>query len=93
MGSEKTYIDPKKTELVVSYRVLNGTTETRKGVIHIANRDQPVSLKAFQSTRRMISIYLDQYANNVKAMSKELVDKLMVELEQGSGIVQAGSVQ
>jgi hypothetical protein len=93
IGWEYIYIDPNKTDLVVSYRVLNGDTETKKGVINITNRDQPIALKMFQSTKKMTWRYLDQYSNNIKAMSKELIDKLIVELQQGKGVVQTGAVQ
>lgn len=87
------YIDPKKTDLVVSYRVLDGDRETKKGEISIVNRDQLISLKMFQSSKKMTWRYLDEYENNVKAMSKELVDKLLVELQQTDGVVQASGVK
>lgn len=93
IGWEHIYIDPKKTDLAVSYRVLDGERETKSGVIHITNRDQPISLKIFQSSKKMTGRYLEQYNNNLKAMSRELVDKLLVELQAGESVVQAGEVK
>ena len=80
VGWESIYIQPDNQELVVSYRLLKNNTEMKKGVIAIANRDQPIALKMFQSPKKMTWRYLDQYNNNIKSMSKELVDRLMVEL-------------
>ncbi len=81
IGWENIYIEPKNEEMVVAYRLLNSNNEeTKKGVITITNRDQPISLKMFQSPKKMTWRYLEQYNNNIKSMSRELVDKLMLEI-------------
>lgn len=87
-GREHIYIDPQEEDMVVSYRLLKDNLETKKGEITVTNRDQPVALKAFQSPKKLTRRYLEQYDNNIKLMSKELVDKLIVDLQQEGNYVQ-----
>ncbi|MCU7550322.1 hypothetical protein OCK74_14465 [Chitinophagaceae bacterium LB-8] len=86
-GWEHIYIEPQTEEMVVSYRLLKDNVETKKGEVTVPNRDQGISLKAFQSTKKLTWKYLEQYNNNIKAMSKELVDKLLIELQQEGNLV------
>lgn len=85
IGWEHIYIEPRKEDLVVAYRILKDGLEVKRGELEIPNRDQSISLKMFQSPRKMTWRYLDQYGNNVKNMSKELVDRLIVEVQQQDG--------
>lgn len=77
---ETIYIEPENQDMVISYKILKDNVETKKGAISVANRDKSVALKMFQSAKKMTWNYLDQYDMNIKAMSKEFVDKLMLEL-------------
>jgi hypothetical protein len=86
-GWEHIYIEPQKQDLVIAYRLLKDGTELKKGELEIANRDQPISLRMFQSPKKMTWRYLDQYNTNVRTMGKELVDKLLTEVQQ-DGYVQ-----
>lgn len=88
VGWETIYIEPEKQDLVVSYRILKDGAETGKGEISILNRDQPISLKMMQSPKKMTLRYLDQYNANIKYMSKELVDKLLIEVQQQGNFAQ-----
>ncbi|MEI6947373.1 hypothetical protein V9K67_09295 [Paraflavisolibacter sp. H34] len=80
-GWEQISIEPKQEEMVVSYRLLKDGKETRKGTISIPNRDRPVTQRVLQSTRKMTGLYLEQYNNNIRSMSKELVDRLLLEVQ------------
>jgi hypothetical protein len=80
IGWENIYIEPSQQDLVVSYKFIKDNREAKAGTITVANRDRPIALKAFQSTRKMTLNYLEQYEANIKTMGKELVDKLMLEM-------------
>lgn len=80
IGWEHIFIEPGNDDLVVTYRLLKDDVETKKGIISIPNRGRPVSLKVLQSTKKMTWRYLDQYNENIRAMSRELVDKLLTEI-------------
>ena len=74
-------IQPKVNEMVVSYKIIgNDNTETKTGVITIQNTDKGVSLKAFQSIKKMTWQYLEDYDASITAMTKKVVDKLAAEL-------------
>jgi hypothetical protein len=74
-------VQPGLNDLVVSYRLLDGSNqELKKGTINIADNDKGLSLKMFQSLRKMTWKYLSQYDDNLTAMSKKFVDKLVSEL-------------
>ena len=74
-------VQPERTDLVVSYRLLQADgTEVKKGVITIRNNDKGIVLQMFQSLKKKTGQYLDQYDEQVTAMSKAVVDKLLTEL-------------
>jgi len=61
--------------------LLKDNEETKKGTIIIKDINQKLYLKFFQfSGKKFIGRYLDQYNTNIQTMSKELVDKLIIEL-------------
>jgi hypothetical protein len=78
--TDHIYIKPENESMIVSYRILKDDTETKKGSITITNKDKPVSLKVFQSVKKMTWNYLEESDNNMKAMGKEVVDKLLKEI-------------
>jgi len=78
--SEYFYLTPQKQDLIVSYRILKDNLETKKGEITIADPSKKINQKIFQSVKKMTWNYLDEYDNVLNAMSRELVDKLLVQL-------------
>jgi hypothetical protein len=77
---QKVYITPHKQDLIINYRILNGATEAKKGTITVDDPLQPRSLKFLQATRKMTWGYLEEYDNIIKDMSKQFVDKLLLEI-------------
>jgi hypothetical protein len=79
---EWSYIDlkPGTDDLVLSYRILQGSDEVKTGTISIPDANRRVQLKMFQSLRKMTYNYLDQFNENITAMSKKAVDQLISEL-------------
>jgi hypothetical protein len=78
---------PDNQELVVTYRVLNGTTETQKGTVTVPNSDKLRRLRLFQSLRKATYQYLDQYNESIKAMSKVAVDKIVADVAAQNPVV------
>ena len=78
--SEHLFIGPQKENITVSYKILKDNAETKNGTITIADPDKVVNQKLFQSVKKMTWNYLDEYDNNMRAVSKEIVDKLLLEL-------------
>jgi hypothetical protein len=80
ISSESLYIMPDKNRVSFSYKVMNGANEVKTGSVSIANMNREVALAFFQSSKKMTWKYLEESDNNIKLMSRELVDKLMTEL-------------
>ncbi len=78
--SEYFYLTPQKQDITVAYRILNDNSETKKGTITVADPSKKINQKIFQSVKKMTWTYLDQYDITLKDMSKELVDKLLLQL-------------
>ena len=78
---EQIFFQPQKQDITVTYRLLKDNEETKKGTIIIKDINQKLYLKFFQfSGKKFIGRYLDQHNTNIQTMSKELVDKLIIEL-------------
>lgn len=77
---QQFFITPQKQDIVVSYRILKDNTEVKNGTVTVADPDKAVRLKFLQSLKKMTWNYLDEYDNNVRAASKEIVDKLLLQL-------------
>lgn len=77
---EKIFISPQRQDLVITYRILNGNVETKKGIITVKDPSVPRNLKFLQSVKKMTWNYLEEYDNIIKAMSKDFVDKLLLEI-------------
>jgi len=80
VGNEHIYIDPEKQDMEIGYRLLKDNVETKKGTITVANRNKAVEVKVFHSTKKTYWACLDQYNANIQAMSKEAIDKLIIEI-------------
>jgi hypothetical protein len=77
----KITINPDKTELTVSYKVLNADNSVAKnGRVTITNNDENIKLGMFKSLKKTTWQYLDDYNANLAAMTKRFAEKLMAEI-------------
>jgi len=72
-------IFPEKDKLVFSYKVVQGTTQTKSGQIEVVNTDVPLK-NIWKSTKKFTWFYIDQYENNLKKLCKFSIEKLENEL-------------
>lgn len=79
-GSEVITINPHNKNLSVSYKILQDNTIIKTGVINIENHDPRIRRKFFQGSNKMTKIYLGNYDENIKLMSKKVIDALILEL-------------
>lgn len=79
-GWDVISVIPATTDMVVSYKIMQENTEVKRGVITIPDLDKPIRLKMFNSVKRKTLKYMDQYNDNITAMSKNVVDRLIKEL-------------
>lgn len=80
ISEESIYAEPQKQELTVGYKITNKGENVKTGIILVNSPNRELRQKVLQSTRKMTWNYLEQCDANIKDMSKELVDKLLVEL-------------
>lgn len=80
-------MQPQPQDLVVSYRILKDNVETKTGTITVADRNKPRHVKLFHSTKKTFWSYLDDYNNDIQAMSKEAVDKLITEVQTNTAVI------
>jgi hypothetical protein len=76
----RVFIDPQKQDITIGYRILKDNIETKKGAITVADPSKPLDLKFLQSIKKMTGDYLELYDNMIKDMSKQFVDKLLLEI-------------
>jgi hypothetical protein len=76
----RVFIDPKKQDITIGYRILKDNVETKKGSITVTDPSKPLNLKFLQSVKKMTWNYLDEYDNIIKDMSRQFVDKLIAEI-------------
>jgi len=80
-GAETISLQPPGVAMVVSYRVLDaGGREVKTGSITVHDPTERVNLKMFHSLKKTTYKYLTQYDATIAAMSKQFVDKLLIEL-------------
>lgn len=79
-GWDVISVIPANNNLVVSYKIMQESTELKQGVISIPDLNKPITLKLFNSPKRKIWQYIDRYNENITAMSKEVIDRLINEL-------------
>jgi hypothetical protein len=72
---------PEYTSMVVSYKILGDNAAARSGTITIPNNDKILNVKYLHSVRKTEGDYLDQYDENIKTMSRKVVDELIHELQ------------
>ncbi len=73
-------IFPENSKLIFTYRILNGTKETKSGKIEINNINTPVK-NIWKSTKKFTWMYIDQYVNNLKILSKTACKTLMDDID------------
>ena len=76
---DKIYVEPTIKDLVVSYKLYKKDGNLKTGSITIKNEEKNKGLRFFQSWKSAISEYIINYDRNIVDMSKQLVNKLLVE--------------
>ena len=71
---------PNQQNMVVSYKIFDGATETKRGSVTVVNSDKTLRVKVFQSLKNAANQYLDQYDQSIRNMSKTAVDQIMAEI-------------
>jgi len=79
-GWDKFSVLPVTNNMVVSYKIMEQNTQLKEGVITIPDACKPIELKMFQSIKKKTWMYIDQYNDNIAAMSKKVVDSLITTL-------------
>ncbi len=79
-GWDKFSVLPVTNNMVVSYKIMDQNTQVKEGVITIPDACKPIELKMFQSVKKKTWMYIDQYNDNIAAMSKKVVDSLITTL-------------
>ena len=79
-GWDNVSIKATSMEMEVSYKLLKDNAAAKTGIISIPNFDDKRGIGMFTSWKTATSDYLDQYDQNITAISKLVVDKLVSEL-------------
>lgn len=80
-GWETVTMLPQERDLQVSYKVLNADkTVAKMGAVNMPILIQPVKVGLYQSVKKKIGLYLEQYDASMIIMGRKLVDKLATEL-------------
>jgi hypothetical protein len=73
-------IYPKGEMLKVSYKIMDGNNVLKNGTITIDNKDKPIK-NVWKSTKKFTWYFIDHYDYNIKCLCKELIDKLLTEIQ------------
>jgi len=79
-GWDNISFRPNNTPLVVSYKITNNNTVVKSGTVTLPNTDKILDLRFFQSIKKATDEYLDQYDENIQAMSRKVVDNIVAGL-------------
>ncbi|RXK60744.1 hypothetical protein ESA94_09785 [Lacibacter luteus] len=80
-GWENVTLFPQERELQVSYKVINADkTVAKTGTVSMPIQIQPVKAGMYQSVKKKMARYLEQYDANMISMGRKLLDKLAAEL-------------
>jgi hypothetical protein len=79
-GWDDISFKPDPEALVVSYKIINSNNETKKGTVTITNEDEMLVMKHLHSIKEATGQYLEQYDENIKALTKKALDKIISEL-------------
>lgn len=75
----KEGIVPIQQDLVLEYEIVRSETVSGKRTVVIPNRNMFIP-NSMNSRRKLTSVYLDEADNNLRAMSKDAVLKIMTQL-------------
>ena len=79
--SDKFAIDASLNNMEISFKVFDPENKPeRDGKISIENQDKGVDFKFYQSLKKRTGRYLNDYDDNITAMSKQVLEKLIAEL-------------
>ncbi|HTE26474.1 hypothetical protein [Flavitalea sp.] len=81
IAKEKIYVEPVNSSLSFDYTLTQPSGEIKTGTIDIANPNIEKQPRLFQSLKGAVTEYLDASDVRIKSMSKELVDKLIVDIK------------
>ena len=76
----KVYIEPDTSDLVVSYKLLDGNKQVKTGTITVKNTEKNKGIRFFQSWKSATSEHLDEYNTNFTSMTKSSINQLTEEL-------------
>lgn len=79
-GWDDISFKPDLEGLVVSYKIINGNAEIKKGTVTITNEDEVLVMKHLHSIKEATGQYLEQYDENIKTLTKKALDKIISEL-------------
>ncbi|TWI83022.1 hypothetical protein IQ13_1128 [Lacibacter cauensis] len=80
-GWETVTLVPQEHALQVSYQVLNADQSIAKtGTVTMPISIEPVKAKLYQSVKKKMELYLEQYDAAMLQMGRKLIDKLATEL-------------
>ncbi|MGA9639021.1 hypothetical protein [Flavobacterium sp.] len=77
--SDLEAIFPQEQDLVVSYKITENGSTIKEGKLTTSNKDQPIK-NVWKSTKKFTWLYVDQFKQNTKIMTKEIVEKLIAEI-------------
>jgi hypothetical protein len=77
--SDLEAIFPQEQDLVVSYKITENGSTIKDGKLTVSNKDQPIK-NVWKSTKKFTWLYVDQFKQNTKIMTKEIVEKLITEI-------------
>ncbi len=73
-------IQPSNDELVVSYRIINNGSETKRGAVTARETEQPISNRKLKSAKKFTWGYIDDYYGGIKGMSKSVLNQIVAEI-------------
>lgn len=77
--SDLEAIFPQEQDLVVSYKLTKNGLTIKEGKLTTSNKDQPIK-NVWKSTKKFTWLYIDQFKQNNKILTKEIIEKLMTEI-------------
>jgi hypothetical protein len=77
--SDLEAIFPQEQDLVVSYKITENGSTIKEGQLTTTNKDQPIK-NVWKSTKKFTWLYVDQFKQNTKIMTKEIVEQLITEI-------------
>lgn len=77
---EKLSIEHHATDMVVSYKLLDGADVVRTGKITVDDEEKENGLHMFESWKRAVAVHISAYNHQIDEMSRSFVDQMAGEL-------------